>query len=124
MIPYLGDLAKLGKLPKYAQSLEKAISLARKSTKFRKPLEVIPMKAGELVAEYVELARPANRQIGQWMVRAQGAVSARKIALSDTGSSTQSIPREAAGRSTKIESRCSSRPLDIDGSQAPYCGYG
>lgn len=194
MIPYVGDLAKLGKLSKYSQSLEKAISLARKSTKLRKPLEavcdrimaairklpvdklpqtarnqieriqkqlsdflpgggmkmsrldkltdetlrhvfgstknvgilpranvrvivdffskhgvgngnpaewaelikgidlhalkpveVMPMKAGELVAEYVELARPANRQIGQWMVRAQGAVSARNIGLSSTG---------------------------------------
>lgn len=33
MIPYVGDLAKAGKLPKYLKSLERAIELARKSAK-------------------------------------------------------------------------------------------
>ena len=41
MIPYVGDLAKLGKLNKYSASLEKAILLARKSAKLRKPLESV-----------------------------------------------------------------------------------
>jgi hypothetical protein len=49
------------------------------------PIRVTKFKPGELVAEYVELARPANRQIGQWMVRAQGAVSHRNIGLSGAG---------------------------------------
>lgn len=33
MIPYVGDLAKAGKLPKYLKSLERAVELAEKSTK-------------------------------------------------------------------------------------------
>src|SRR5210317_2263976 len=33
MIPYVGDLAKAGKLPRYLRSLEKAVALAGKSRK-------------------------------------------------------------------------------------------
>jgi len=40
---------------------------------------------GELVAQYVEPSRPANRQVGQWMVRAQAGVSHRNIGLSGAG---------------------------------------
>jgi hypothetical protein len=38
MIPYLGDLAKLGKLGRYPKQLAKAIALALKSGKFAKAL--------------------------------------------------------------------------------------
>ena len=38
MIPYIGDLAKAGKLPKYLRSVEKAIHLAEKSTEAAKAL--------------------------------------------------------------------------------------
>jgi hypothetical protein len=49
------------------------------------PVEILRFKPGDLVAEYVELSRPANRQIGQWMVRAQGAVSHRNLGLASAG---------------------------------------
>ncbi len=49
------------------------------------PVEVLSFKPGDLVAEYVELSRPKDRQIGQWMVRAQGAVSEGNLGLSAAG---------------------------------------
>jgi len=49
------------------------------------PVEVLRFKPGELVAEYVETARPLDRQVGQWMVRAQGAVSSGNLGLSSAG---------------------------------------
>lgn len=49
------------------------------------PVKVRPVRQGELFAQYVELARPVDRQIGQWMVRVQGAVSHRNIGLSGAG---------------------------------------
>ena len=50
-----------------------------------KAVEVIPVKSGEVFAQYVETARPANRRVGQWMVRARAAVSHRNIGLSGAG---------------------------------------
>lgn len=38
MIPYVGDLAKAGKLPKYLKSLERAVELAEKSSEAAKAL--------------------------------------------------------------------------------------
>lgn len=38
MIPYIGDLAKAGKLPKYLKSLERAVELAEKSSDAAKAL--------------------------------------------------------------------------------------
>ena len=49
------------------------------------PVSVVRFKRGDLVLEYVEASRPANRQIGQWMVKAQGAVSHRNVGLSGAG---------------------------------------
>lgn len=49
------------------------------------PVKVISLRRGELVAEYVETSRPANRQIGQWMVRAQSGVSHHNLGLSGAG---------------------------------------
>jgi hypothetical protein len=49
------------------------------------PIRVTAFRPGDLVAQYVETSRPANRQIGQWMVKAQGAVTHRNIGLSGAG---------------------------------------
>lgn len=38
IIPYVGDLAKAGKLPRYMKSVEKAIALAKQSEKFAQAL--------------------------------------------------------------------------------------
>jgi hypothetical protein len=46
---------------------------------------VLRFKPGEMVAQYVETSRAANRQVGQWMVLARGAVSHRNIGLSAAG---------------------------------------
>jgi len=45
-------------------------------------VKVVPMKRGEVFAQYVEMSRPVDRRVGQWMVRVQGAVSHRNIGLS------------------------------------------
>ena len=48
-----------------------------------KPIEVVKFKKGELVAEYIDVA--GGSKTGQWMVKAQGAVSHRNIGLSGQG---------------------------------------
>lgn len=48
-------------------------------------IRVVKFPAGELVAQYVELSREKNRQVGQWLVKAQGAVSHRNLGLSGAG---------------------------------------
>ena len=50
-----------------------------------KPIEVVRFKPGELIGQYIERDRPAGRKIGQWMVKAQGAVSHRNLGLSGAG---------------------------------------
>jgi hypothetical protein len=49
MIPYVGDLAKLGKIPRYLKTLENAIELARKSTEAEKLLTPVIAKLGGLL---------------------------------------------------------------------------
>lgn len=60
MVPYIGDLAKTGKLPKYLKSLEKAVALAGRSEKvaqaitpamrkIRQALEFLPRGANHVV---------------------------------------------------------------------------
>jgi hypothetical protein len=49
------------------------------------PVSVVRFKPGDLVAQYVETGRPASRQVGQWMIPAQGGVSHRNIGLSEHG---------------------------------------
>ena len=47
IIPYIGDLAKAGKLPRYSQKLYDAIQLARNNAEFAKLLRPAPGKAEE-----------------------------------------------------------------------------
>jgi len=62
MVPYVGDLAKLGKFPRYLKTLEKAINLARQSAdagkilapvavRVRKALDLLPDEAGPQLAK-------------------------------------------------------------------------
>lgn len=52
-------------------------------------VEIVHLNAGERVAMYVETSRPVNRQVGEWMVKAQGAVSAANLGISGAGRSRQ-----------------------------------
>jgi hypothetical protein len=49
LIPYLGDLAKLGKLGKYPQQLDRAIKLALKSERFMKLLRPVLKKLRQVL---------------------------------------------------------------------------
>lgn len=62
MVPYVGDLAKAGKLPRYLKSLERAVELAEKSAvaartllpgfeKLKKVLDLIPAGANKSIDE-------------------------------------------------------------------------
>ena len=66
MIPYVGDLAKAGKLPKYLKTIEKVVDLARQSEKFaaallpgiqklRDVLHLIPNGANKQIDRIKEL---------------------------------------------------------------------
>ena len=54
-----------------------------KGIDFHKPISVQPLRAGDRVATYVEMSKPADRRIGQWLVRERGGVSHRNLGLSD-----------------------------------------
>jgi hypothetical protein len=47
-----------------------------------KAVDVITLKAGELVAQYVETTRAKDRQVGEWMVRANDRTTERNLGLS------------------------------------------
>jgi hypothetical protein len=52
------------------------------------PIEVVEFKTGDLFAEYVDTNRPANRQIGNWMVRVRGnnpVIPTTRLGISDAG---------------------------------------
>ena len=49
IVPYLGDLAKAGKLPKYARSLQKAVDLAKTDAVFARYLRPALKKLKELL---------------------------------------------------------------------------
>jgi hypothetical protein len=50
IIPYLGDLAKVGKLPRYVQKLERAIDLAKVNPAFRARFEPLARSLQDLLA--------------------------------------------------------------------------
>ncbi len=49
------------------------------------PVRVTSFRANEFVAMYVEVSRPVERQIGQWMTRVRGAVGPGNLGLSAAG---------------------------------------
>ena len=49
ILPYLGDFAKLGKLPKYARSVERAVELAANNTQFADKIRPILSKLKSLL---------------------------------------------------------------------------
>ena len=51
MIPYLGDLAKLGKLPKYAHSVHVAVELAKTDLRFAEHLRPVFKKLGSVLED-------------------------------------------------------------------------
>ena len=77
MIPYVGDLAKMGKLPKYLKLLERAFELADKSADAAKAL--LPgMRKLEQVLDL--LPAGANRQIDQMRKKVDDFVSSHTMA--------------------------------------------
>jgi hypothetical protein len=56
MIPYVGDLAKLGKLPRYLKSVEDAIKLARQSKEAAKLLAPVMAKLDRVLGMFPENA--------------------------------------------------------------------
>lgn len=79
MIPYVGDLAKAGKLPKYLKSLEKAVELAEKSTKaaatllpgfqkLKQVLDLIPRGANAMLDRMKDIVDSFLRRHGVEMI--------------------------------------------------------
>ena len=102
MIPYLGDLAKAGKLPKYSQKLYDAIQLARNNAEFAKLLrpaleklkqvvDSIPTGLSqELAAMVDQIKRPLDSYLGmakaaERLTLTQRLILARLGSLSNVG---------------------------------------
>lgn len=67
MIPYVGDLAKFGKLPKYARSISEAIRLAARDQRFAETLRPALRKLLQLLEKIPTSALPAtvSQKLGQ-----------------------------------------------------------
>ena len=52
-------------------------------------VEVTRLRAGDRVAMYVDTAKPNDRQVGEWLVKSQGAVGAANLGISAAGRSRQ-----------------------------------
>ena len=81
MVPYVGDLAKAGKLPKYVKTVERAIALAKQSEKFAQAL----LPAFRRIKEALEfLPRGANanldrlRELVESFLKGRGAAAVAK----------------------------------------------
>jgi|GEM_PF-5087728 len=84
MIPYVGDLAKLGKIPKYLDVVRKAIDVARADRKFAELLQPILRKLrwaleqlplDKLPANVREAAERMHRMIGEFLPGGARSVS-------------------------------------------------
>jgi hypothetical protein len=53
------------------------------------PVSIAKFQPGEVVLQYVDSTRAAGRQVGEWMVKAQGGVGAGNLGLSDAGRQLQ-----------------------------------
>ena len=87
MIPYIGDLAKAGKLPKYAQKLQRAIELAKTDPSFAKYLRPALEKIRDVLNTIPENLAPRVREmvdsikkpIDEFLGRARRVVSQSDI---------------------------------------------
>jgi hypothetical protein len=50
---------------------------------------VTQLRTGDRVAMYVDTARPPDRQVGEWLVKSQGAVGTASLGISGAGRSRQ-----------------------------------
>ncbi len=58
MLPYLGDFAKIGKLPKYLRSVREAVALAREDSRFARRVEPLMRKLYTLLEDIPRGALP------------------------------------------------------------------
>jgi len=100
MVPYVGDLAKAGKLPRYLKSLERAVELANRSAKaaqallpglrkMKEVLDLIPSGANESIDKM--------KQVVNSFLRRHGAEAVAKI-LPDISKQYQYRTYESADR--------------------------
>jgi hypothetical protein len=83
MVPYVGDLAKAGKFPKYLKTVENAIRLASESadaarvlnpimTRVKKALDLLPDNAGPQLSEL-------RRLVGEYFAKTSAKLPARVL---------------------------------------------
>lgn len=88
IIPYIGDLAKAGKLPRYSQKLSDAIHVARNNTEFDKLLRpaLVKLKAvvdsipRELSPDLAKLVKKIKRPLDSYLGPAKAA---RRLTLTE-----------------------------------------
>ncbi len=82
IIPYIGDLAKVGKLPKYLNTIRKAVRLASEDAKFAEHLRPLFLRLKTLLADLPPKALPeaARGTIAQIKAEVDGFLKGAKVA--------------------------------------------
>jgi hypothetical protein len=104
MVPYVGDLAKTGKLPKYLKSLEKAVDLARRSEKVAAALTPAfqKLKQGlDLLPRGANASIDRMKNLVETFLRSRGAVKVAQV-LPDISKQFKLYTQKFPGKDHKI----------------------
>ena len=99
ILPYLGDLAKVGKLPKYAMSIRKAIDIAHTDANFAKRIEPALRKIKELIDDLPTdgLPEAATQQLASIQNQIGSFLKSAKATDGPITKAIQSLPQNLRG---------------------------
>lgn len=105
MIPYIGDAAKLGKLGKFAETIAKAVDLAKADKAFAKTIEPALKKIGEALDKVPmdSLPKPAREALQSMKTKIDELFAATRSVATKVGRNDVKWTVDANGQTVKAE---------------------
>lgn len=105
MIPYIGDAAKLGKLGKFAETIAKAVDLAKVDKAFAKSIEPALKKIGEALDKVPmdSLPKPAREALQSMKTKIDELFAATSSVAAKVGRNDVKWTVDANGQTVKAE---------------------
>jgi len=105
MVPYIGDAAKLGKLGKFAETIAKAVDLAKADKAFAKTIEPALKKIGEALdaVPMDSLPKPARDALMSMKTKIDELFAATRSVSAKVGRNDVQWTVDANGRTVKAE---------------------
>ncbi len=105
MIPYIGDAAKLGKLGKFAETIAKAVDLAKADKAFAKTIEPALRKIGEALDKVPmdSLPKPAREALQSMKTKIDELFAATTSVAAKVGRNDVKWTVDANGQTVKAE---------------------